>query len=148
MKRVLGLILLWSGAFSAQAADPAQQLTVAATAGRVEVVRDLLAQGVDANSKSVTGRPAIVSAAFNGNYRTVRALLAAGADPDAADAKGSTALMAAVAFGYHRLVDLLLKSGANVNAKDAAGNTPLTLANRNKQAKIAARLKEAGAAEE
>ena len=70
---------------AAHAGGP-ERLLAAAGAGRLEQVRELLAQGVDANQKNAAGRPAIVLSAFNGNDRTLRALLAAGADANAADA--------------------------------------------------------------
>ncbi len=91
--------LLLSPAF---AADQAQELVAAAMSGRVETLRDLLAQGADANSKNAAGRPALLLAAFNGNLHSVRALVSAGADVDLVDAKGATALMQAASFNHPR----------------------------------------------
>jgi hypothetical protein len=107
-----------------------QALVSAAMAGRVEQVKELLAQGVDVNSKNPAGRSALHLAAFNGNDLTVLALVSAGADVNLADAKGATALMDAAAFGHHVVVDILIQAGVDVNARDQAGKTALDYANQ------------------
>jgi hypothetical protein len=112
------------------AADPAMELVAAATAGRVETVTDLLAQGADANAKNGAGRPALVAAAYSGNRRTAAALLVAGADPNAADSAGNTALMGASAMGHVDTVRLLVAVGAKKDAKNAAGEDAVAMAQR------------------
>ena len=104
------LLVAAVAALPAAAADGADgtQLVAAAVSGRAFEVRDLLAEGADANTKNAGGRPVIVLAGFNGNLRTVRALLAAGADVNAVDANGTSALIAASALGHADVVDLLL----------------------------------------
>lgn len=125
-----------------------QRLLAAVGAGRLDQVHDLVAQGVDVNTKNTAGRPAIVLAAFNGNDRTLRVLLAAGADVNAADAAGTTALMAAAAFGHLRVVDALVATGADVNLTDGAGRSALANALRGGHNKVAERLRNAGATED
>ena len=69
-------------------ADSTARLVAAAGAGRAAEVRELLVQGVDANTKNGSGRPVLVVAGFNGNRRNALVLLAAGADVNAVDAVG------------------------------------------------------------
>jgi hypothetical protein len=141
---VVGLCLM----MPAFADDATAKLVAAAAAGKESEVRDLLVQGVDANSKNGAGRPVLVMAGFNGNRRTALVLLAAGADVNAVDNAGVTALMAASAFGHKALVDVLLAAGADVNLKDAAGVSALARAIRGGHTEVAETLESAGAVEE
>ncbi len=142
------VFLIFSGISSvANAVDPSLSLINAATSGRVEVVRDLIGQGVDVNSKNPAGRTALMAAASNGNIRTVRALLGAGADVNATDAQGSTALMAASAFGFSTVVEQLITLGADVNIKDKGGNSALSMATKGKREGVISLLGDAGASE-
>ena len=122
--------------------------SAAATAGKASEVRDLLVQGVDANTKNGSGRPVLVMAGFNGNRRTALVLLAAGADVDAVDNAGTSALMAASAFGHKRLVGVLLAAGADVNLKDGAGRSALARATLAGHTEVVEALKSAGAVED
>ncbi|MCB1792784.1 MAG: ankyrin repeat domain-containing protein, partial [Gammaproteobacteria bacterium] len=79
LSRTCFLLLLTVLIGAVHAADAGARLVAAATSGRAGEVRDLLAEGIDANTKNASGRPVIVLAGFNGNRRTVRTLLAAGA---------------------------------------------------------------------
>jgi len=130
------------------APDATSRLVAAAVAGREDEVRDLLVQGVDANTKNETGRPVLVMAGFNGNRRTVLTLLAAGADVNAVDGAGTSALMAASAFGHLDLVNVLVVAGADVNLKDASGKSALARATLAGHADVVEVLKAAGAVEE
>lgn len=146
--RTLALPILLLFTVPALPADPVADLVAAALAGREPEVRELLAQGGDANTKNPAGRPVLVITGFNGNWRTARALLAAGADVNAVDGGGVTALMAASAFGHLRLVELLVSAGADVNLKDGAGRTALARASQAGHQAVMERLKQAGAVEE
>ncbi len=140
-------IILTAISSVASAIEPSLRLINAATSGRVEVVRDLLGQGVDVNSKNPAGRTALMGAAANGNIRTVRALLGAGADVNATDAQGGTALMAASAFGFSIIVEQLITLGADVNIKDKGGNSALSMATKGKHEEVVTLLGDAGASE-
>ena len=113
------------------AVDATARLVAATAAGKTDVVRDLLVQGVDANTKNGTGRPVLVLAGFNGNRRTALVLLAAGADVNA----------------HKELVDLLLVAGADANLKDANGGTALARAKLGGHSEVVETLKAAGAVE-
>jgi hypothetical protein len=128
--RFVAAAALHFGVATVAAADPALELVAAATAGRVETVAALLAQGTDANAKNGAGRPALVAAAYSGNRRTAAALLVAGADPNATDAAGNTALMGASAMGHVDTVRLLVAVGAKKDAKNAAGEDAVAMAQR------------------
>jgi hypothetical protein len=128
--------------------DAAAKLVGAAAAGKATEVRELLVQGVDANTKNGSGRPVLVMAGFNGNRRTALVLLAAGADVNAVDASGTSALMAASAFGHKELVDVLLVAGADANLKDSAGKSALARATLAGHQQVVEALKAAGAVED
>ena len=146
--RVLLLMVFGLGLLApAWAVDAEGRMVAAAAAGRSEEVRDLLVQGVDANTKNGSGRPVLVIAGFNGNRRTTLVLLAAGADVNAVDNGGTSALMAASALGHRELVDLLLVAGADVNLKDTGGKTALARATLAGHGEVVSALKDAGAVE-
>ena len=71
--------------FRAVDATPARRPTstqVAARQGAADVVRLLLARGASRDTRTGTGRTALVVATAFGELQTVRALLRAGARPD------------------------------------------------------------------
>ena len=108
------LLFLSHPGFSAEI----NNLFSAAILGKTERVKSLLADGVDVNGKTATGRTAMMAASFNGNVRVARILLAYGADVNLSDNLGSTALMDAVVFGSEELVKLLITAGADIYAVD------------------------------
>jgi ankyrin repeat protein len=105
-------------------------LYAAATAGRADMVRDLIATGANVDKVSSRGTTPLIDAAFGGHSETVRVLLAAGAQVDLAINKGTTPLIAAIESGHTTIVVDLLKAGANVNAMGGSGGhwTPLLIA--------------------
>ncbi|MCF6252054.1 MAG: ankyrin repeat domain-containing protein [Methylococcaceae bacterium] len=107
-------VFLTQSVFSADA----DNLFSAAILGKSDRVKSILADGIDVNGRTATGRTAIMGACFNGNVRVARVLLAYGADVNLADNQGSTAIMDAVIYGREQLVKLLITAGANVNAVD------------------------------
>jgi len=77
-------------------------------AAHEKVVRVLIANGADANAKTI---PNVRTEAFSH-----------------ACTKGETPLHRAAAFGSSAVIALLIKGGARVDEKDANGDTPLTWA--------------------
>ena len=57
-------------------AEDGQDLFASAMTGKVDRAEALLAQGIDVNSKTASGRTALMAASFNGNVKIVKALLA------------------------------------------------------------------------
>ena len=129
-------------------AEVGARLALAAAAGRVYQVEDLLAQGADVNARSSAGRPALVMAAFYGNQHTLKLLLAAGADVNAADNLGNTSLMEAASQGHLQIVSSLLLAGGDVNQKNHAGVSVLDRAKAGGNNAVIEKLRKAGAIED
>ncbi|MBG0830865.1 ankyrin repeat domain-containing protein [Planomonospora sp. ID67723] len=118
-------------------ADPAGEgdstaLYRAATGGRTEIVRALLAAGADPDRLSGgadEGLPLCAAAAW-GRTGAVEALLAAGADPAGRESHGWTAVLWAAANGHATTLETLLSAGAPAEDATDGGTTALTLAVR------------------
>jgi ankyrin repeat protein len=137
----IALLILSPAAYPEDAKD----LFAAAMTGRLERTEALLAQGVDGNSKTSSGRTALMAAGFSGNVHIVKALLAYGVDVNIADNSGTTALMDAVVFGNEEIVNLLITAGADVNALDKQNVTVMARAKKIAHEKIIKILEKAGA---
>lgn len=98
---------------------------VAVANDRVDVVRAMLAKGVDPNVTGRDGHPALVTAAREGSAKSVDVLLAAGAKVDARSSYGDTALMMASLNGHLEIAKTLRAKGATL---DLPGWTPLIYA--------------------
>jgi len=129
-------------------AEDGKDLFAAAMMGKVDRTEALLAQGIDVNSKTASGRTALMAGSFNGNVQIVKSLLSYGADVSLADNSGTTALMDALVFGNEDIVNLLIAAGANVNALDKQNVTVMARAKKNGHEKIIKILEKAGAKEE
>lgn len=130
----------------------------AALHGNLEVVKLMLANGVDVNSASppVTMRvqkgpialgnlTPLILAVGSGNTEVVRALLAAGAKVDAQDVRGMTPLMLAVATDHPNrdVVQLLLAAQPDTKLKSKDGETALDWALKFKDEAIVAAVRKA-----
>ncbi len=111
-------------------------LHLAATVGQVDVVKTILAKGIDIDARDEYGNTALQSAAYNMNKEMVQFLLESGADPNAKDNSGRTALHEVVKRESRNIgaehveiikdiVRMLLDKGADRNIKDKDGKTPL-----------------------
>ena len=111
-------------------------LVGAAEAGHLWQVKELLANGVPIDARSVGGgRTALIAAASayqgaasrrNRIHEVIEYLVSAGANIDLADDSGNTALAHAAGEGHVGTTLLLLKLGASVEASDTSGSS-LTL---------------------
>ena len=91
-------------------------LMTAARAGRLEVVRALVARGATVNSGlPSSGQTALMWAAAEGHADVVEALLAAGADACRELDSGFTAMFFAARGGHRSVVAALLRAGVGVN---------------------------------
>jgi len=97
----------------------------AASAGDIEAVRRLLAEGVDANVVDELGRTGLINAAWRGHTDIVELLAGAGVDVDATDDDGRTGLMWSAINGHPVTLKRLLAFDAYVDAVDGRGMTPL-----------------------
>ncbi len=112
--------------------------------GTQQMVKHLLAKGINANTKLAHGVPLLQVAVSNENPAVLAELLAAGANVNAANDAGLTALHWAVQRTLNKStwqkIELLLHAGANLYQKDAYGRTPLDCAD----ATMAQKLRQCG----
>jgi ankyrin repeat protein len=106
------------------------QLVEAAASGRVERVRELLAQGADVDERGDGNRTAVTAAALGEHVGVVRVLLDAGIPIDHVNNLGWTALLEAIVLSdggpaHQEIVRLLVDAGADVAIADRDGVTPL-----------------------
>ena len=102
----------------------------AAYAGNTELVRRIVAEGVDVNWRNAGGWTPLMIAAAERHLDTVIVLVDAKADPNQRNAYGRTALMFASRYGQVRIVERLLAAGAdpNIVPTDASGINALAAA--------------------
>jgi len=113
---------------------PEQKLFRAIKEQDLQLVQQLIDEGVDVNAKSPIGGPdstgfldgPLSATVVNGNYDTAAFLILAGADVNAQDLSGSAPLHRAAFFGRTDLVILLIENGAKVNIRNSIlDSTPL-----------------------
>jgi ankyrin repeat protein len=101
-------------------------LNVAAYRGNSEAVEMLLRHRATVDVPDhMTGKTALVKAAYVGHTPTAIALLDAKADVNAADTQGYTSLAFATSFNHEYMLQVLLHSDADPNTQDVFGITPL-----------------------
>ncbi|XP_065390070.1 ankyrin repeat domain-containing protein 29 isoform X4 [Macaca fascicularis] len=103
-------------------------LMVAAYAGHIDCVRELVLQGADINLQRESGTTALFFAAQQGHNDVVRFLFGFGASTEFRTKDGGTALLAASQYGHMQVVETLLKHGANIHDQLYDGATALFLA--------------------
>ncbi len=108
---------------------PAPVLTIhaAVAAGKIDVVKSLLANGANVNERDADGSTPLMIASEN-SLPLVQLLIDARASLEARDSRGRTSLHRAAAAGKTNVAGLLLDSGALVNPKANDGATPLLYA--------------------
>jgi Arc/MetJ family transcription regulator len=133
-------------------------LMSAATFGNSEIVKRLLAAGVNVNAQSppemervkngplgIGSLSALILAAGGGDTETVRLLLEAGADVNVKDVRGMTPLMLAVATDHPNqdIIRMLLARRPDTQVKSKAGETALDWAVKFKQPSVVAAVRAA-----
>jgi len=93
----------------------------------VEMVRLMLARGVNPNDRPPNGHSALGISIETSQKEKTRLLLEAGADPRLDDGYELPIIHRAVMYGYPQQVLMLLEHGVDVNRCDARGRTALDL---------------------
>ena len=94
----------------------------------LEIVRTLIAQGVNVNAVNSDGHTLLHVAAYYGHLNVVIFLLGAGAQINVVNGAGYTPLHLAAHDGHLNVVSFLLGAGVQINAVSGAGYTPLHVA--------------------
>ncbi|MEO8256536.1 MAG: ankyrin repeat domain-containing protein [Acidobacteriota bacterium] len=108
-----------------------RRLADAADHGDQALVRRLIEQRVDVNTKGVDGTTALHHAVHSDQLTIADLLLRSGADATAGDRYGVTPLYLACLNGNAGMIERLIEAGADPNLADATGETPLMTAARN-----------------
>ena len=103
-------------------------LVLACNDGKVDAVRQFLAEGADPNTVHSQGFPALCMAAQKGHTAAIELLLAAKAIVDASGKNGATPLNIAAQNGHTAAIELLLAAKAGVDTPKKDGATPLFVA--------------------
>ncbi|RAQ49483.1 ankyrin [Aspergillus flavus] len=120
-------------------------LSDAAKMGWQIVVKWLIENGAELESKNIYGRTPLSLAARSGYEAVCKLLLEGGAELESKDIYEQTPLSYAAGNGYEAVSKLLLKNGAEVNSQDSIGSTPLTQAAGNGYEAVSKLLLENGA---
>ncbi|HSG23670.1 MAG TPA: ankyrin repeat domain-containing protein [Azonexus sp.] len=100
----------------------------AAKLGRLDIVDELLALGVDFAALNADGCNALWLACYNGSHELIERLIAAGIDIDVQNGNGASCLMYVASNSKPDLVNLLLEKGANPNLRNFDDSSALDLA--------------------
>lgn len=100
-------------------------LHLSALNGYLEIVKYLVKNGANVDSKNRKNQAPLHSAVHNAHRDIIEYLVTSGADLNAIDDEGDTPLAWAAYKGQTEVAGLLVKLGANIHAKNKIGNTPL-----------------------
>ena len=100
----------------------------AAKLGRLDIVDELLALGVDLEVVNADGCNALWLACYSGSHEVIDRLIAAGISIDRQNGNGATCLMYVSSNSKPDLVKLLLEKGANASLKNFDDFSALDLA--------------------
>lgn len=106
------------------AQDPVSKVTalsLAAQAGQLELVRELMRRGAELDRVGAGGATPLGAAVFHGHELVVKDLIRKGARIDSPGATGQLPLHLACATGQTRMVQVLLNAGANYHDVNRQG---------------------------
>jgi ankyrin repeat protein len=125
LSRALGDLLLKKGIDILPKGSSGLVLVSACSDCRIDVVKRLLASGIDVNEANSRGLTPLMAASAEGCVNVAKALVGNGADLSQRDNKGRTALTHAVLSGALPVIKLLLSNGVDVNQRNPDGGTAL-----------------------
>jgi uncharacterized protein len=100
----------------------------AATAGDIQLVKQLIDLGADVNASNKFGSTSLMGASAGGHLHIVQELIEHQANINAQGKDRSTSLMFAVRNGHIAIVEYLLNQGADLTQKNRNGKTALSIA--------------------
>lgn len=115
-------------------------ITFPAQNGKIDVVKLLIDNLRDPNSKDKAGQTPLTLAAEYGHADVVELLLANGAERNYKNPEGDSALIIAVKERRPDVVALLIANWADLETRDKKGRTPLIWAGANDDTEIASQL--------
>lgn len=95
---------------------------------KIDYVQTLIKNGVDINSKLLSGATYLYLSAYLGNLKLTTLLISLDATIDAMTDNNATPLIVASLNNFPEITELLINSKANLNAIDKNGNNALILA--------------------
>ena len=107
---------------------PTKPLILAVEFGKANLVRALLDEGADIETKDAQGTTPLIKAAQVSRKEEIKILLGKKANINATNNKAETPLIAAIKARSDEIAILLLRSGADMECKDQDGETPLFIA--------------------
>ena len=120
-------------------------LWVAACKGHFDVVRLLIEQSAEVDSRTSSNSTPLRAAAFDGHLDIVRCLVENGADVNARNNFNNTPLMITCYKGHPNVASYLVKHGANINLQDNKGDSCLHYASKGGHVQLACELLALGA---
>jgi ankyrin repeat protein len=94
--------------------------------GHLHIVKFLLTQGVNINTKDNLGCTPLHRAVQSGHLTLIQFLLINGANPNLQNHNGNTALHWALQWGYIKIIEVLRKD-TNLHLANLEGKTPFTI---------------------
>lgn len=167
--------IYWKTDINAELPNGQYPLQIAATKGRIVMVKTLLRHGAEINRQSADGETALDLAVLNARIKVAellvkngatmdasalllkaarlgvtdrdspRFLIEHGADTEFRDADGDNALLIAIRQDNHRLATHLVNQGTDVNATTSDGTSALALARALQASELASLLERQGA---
>lgn len=121
---------------------PKETLLLAAVAGRVDLVQDILDNNInlDINTQDENGDTALILAARNGHLSVVEVLIGRGANKNRQNKNKQTALEAAIEHRRRTITLELIKNNNSLDAKNKKGQTALMIAIETRQEEVAKAL--------
>lgn len=110
-----------------------------------KVIKLLLKEGANINTKNNSGETILIMAAMNSNPEIIKMFIKKGFDVNAKDGLGYTALIEATIHHSPEALKLLIDAGADVDAQTEFGDTALIHAAWNSNPEFVKRLIDAGA---
>ena len=139
-----GTIKIESGNYS-EVVEDCTALWIASAKGHFDIVRLLIKQNAEVDSRTSTNSTPLRAAAFMGHLDIVRCLVEKGADVNARNNFNSTPLIITCYNGHLDVASYLVKHGANINLQDNKGSSCLHCASEQGHVQLVCELLALGA---